>query len=387
MPHRLLICLLCSWLLPGGWLLGGAALAQPVPSRAELESRIELTERLLAETRDREARSLSVLRTLNQQIELRQALLIRLTEAVYEQAAAVEKAELLLCELENDIEQMRQAYIQAARSTYRYLGSDNFWLTVFTAQSLTDAFYRVQYFRRFLSYREEQMTLLADTRRALTGQQARLQAELAEREARMTQRSAQLAALEADRAQQKELYRALKQQGRRFQQQLAEERRRLQALIRRSEQLYAQSSQPVAESYGLTFPRQKGQLTWPVPPERAVVVARYGRSEDPYGNVVTNDGLHLRTPAGQQVQAVYAGRVTAVAEIPQNGGTLVIVEHGQYRSVYANLEKSFVMEGQLLATGQTLGLVRTDPRSGETVLQFLIYTLPNRFVDPEQWLR
>jgi murein DD-endopeptidase MepM/ murein hydrolase activator NlpD len=356
-------------------------------SREELLARIDLSQRLLDETRDREAESLTALRILNQQIDLRQALLQRLTEEVYQQAAAVEKAELLGCEMEEDIAQIRRNYLLAAQATYHQLGTDNFWLAVLSAGGLSDAFYRMQYFRRFVSYRDEQMDLLEATRKELAEQRQRLAEALAESQARLDLRSDQLTALERDRARQRVLYQALKQQAQRFREQLVEERLRLQRLIQESEQLYAHSVQPVAEGYGLTFPQQKGRLTWPVPPTQSVVIARFGQTEDPYGNLVANDGIYLRTPEGQQVSAVYAGRVTAVTEIPMNGGALVIVEHGKYRSVYANLEKAFVQKDQLIAAGQTLGLVRTDRRTGETVLHFLIYTLPNRFVNPEQWLR
>jgi murein hydrolase activator len=353
----------------------------------ELEARIELSERLLRETRDQEEQTLHALRMLNQQIELRQSLLLHLSEATYDQAAAVEKLEWLLCEMEADIEQIRQNYLHTARSTYRHLGTDNFWLTLLSAEGLSNAFYRMQYFQRFASYRAEQMELIAATRKELLQKKQQLIIELAESEALMAHRQQQVAALEADRQRQRALSQSLKQQARQYQRQLAAERRRLQSLIQESEEVYASTVQPVADSYGLTFPAQRGRLPWPLPREQALVVEHFGRSEDPYGNIVINDGIYLRTPAGQQVYAIYAGRVTAVTEIPMNGGVVVIVEHGRYRSVYANLEKAFVQEGQLLAMGQPLGLVRTDRRSGETVLQFLIYALPNRFVDPEQWLR
>lgn len=367
--------------------LMGSLQGQAAWSRTELEARIELSERLLRETRDQEEQTLHALRMINQQIALRQSLLLHLSEETYDQAAEVEKLELLLCEMEADIEQIRQNYIHTARSTYRNLGTDNFWLTLLSAEGLSDAFYRVQYFQRFASYRAEQMSLIEATRADLVKKQHQLSVELAQSEALMTQRQQQVAALEADRQRQRALSQSLKQQARQYQQQLAEERQRLQALIQESEEVYANTAQPVADGYGLTFPEQRGRLPWPVPREQAVVVEHFGRSEDPYGNTVVNDGLYLRTPAGQQVHAIYAGRVTAVTEIPMNGGVVVIVEHGKYRSVYANLAKAFVQEGQLLAMGQPLGLVRTDRRSGETTLQFLIYALPNRFVDPEQWLR
>ncbi len=355
--------------------------------RHELAERIALTDRLLDETRNREAKSLVTLRTLNQQILMRTELVRQLTEEVTYQQAQVEKLDLILCEMETDAERIQDNYIRTVKAAYQELGTDNLWLAILSADGFSDAFYRLQYFRQFSQYRREQLNLIDRTHQDLESQQEVLLKQVIEKDRILSLQREQLLGLEDNRREQRELYRSLKSQARDYQRRLALEQTQLNSLLREAENIYqATREKKVASDYARTFLAKKGELDWPVAPHHGIVVGHFGRSEDPFGNPITNEGIFIRTPAEEEVKSVYAGRVTGLTHLPMDGGWVVIIEHGRYRSVYANLEKVFVQEGQLLSTGQPLGLVRSDHRTGETVLQFLIYTLPNRFLDPEKWL-
>lgn len=368
-------------------LSGGLLLGQEVLSRQELESRIELTDRLLSETRNREARSLVTLRTLNRQIAMRRQLIERLGDELTQQLAEIERLDLVLCEMEGDKERILTNYQQALRTAYREMDSDNIWMAILSAHSLSDAYYRLQYYRQFTTYCQQQLALIERTQGDLETQAAQLTREVQEKDRILAHRQDELVALEQNRQEQRGLYRDLKKRASHYQNLLAEERNQLQSLIREAENVYqASHSDDIANNYAESFTQRRGQLPWPVQRSRSLIVGHFGRDEDPFGNPITNDGIYLRTPEGEEVHAVHAGRVTGLTHLPLHGGWVVIVEHGRYRTVYANLEKVFVAEGQLLASEQTLGLVRTDHRTGETVLHFLLYTLPNRFVDPERWL-
>lgn len=361
--------------------------AQTSLSRSELEDRIAIADRLLSETRNRESRSLITLRTLNRQIGMRRQLIDRLASELDDKLAEIERHEMVRCEMEGDKKRIEDNYRQALQAAYKELGSDNIWLSILSADNLTDAYFRLQYYRQFTSYCEQQLKLMRQTEADLDRQAHRLNEEFIEKDRLIAQRQDELMALEENRQEQRRLYRELKSEIDRYQSMLAEERHQLQELIQETENVYeASNTSAIAANYAEQFPQRKGQLPWPVARERSLIVGHYGRGEDPFGNPITYDGIVIRTPQGEEVSSVHAGRVTGLTNLPLLGGWVVIVEHGRYRTVYSNLERVFVQEGQLITADQPLGLVRTDHRTGETVFQFMIYTLPNRFLNPERWL-
>ncbi len=381
----LLVCLL---LVSSGWisLLPG----QPPASRETLQQQIRLTDRLLQETEDKRDKTLVELSVVNKQVSLRRRLLQSLTGELRELETSISEAETIIGALERDMDTIRLGYAQMARLTYQAMEGDYFWLSLLSAGSLTEAYYRAIYFRQFSQYRRDQMRLISQTKDYLAEKRVRLQADLREKARLVEEKEAELSRLAASQAQQKKIFENLRAKVARYQTQLQQQQRQLKGFIRDTEDAVAEAStEPVPElskDYAREFTRQQGRLPWPVPPQYALIIGGFGLTEDPYGNPVTNDGIYLRTPQGQQVTAVAAGKVTGVRRLPQHGA-MVIVEHGDYRTVYADLEDTFVFTGEYVEAGQAIATVRTDPRSSETVLNFLIYKVPDQFLDPQKWLQ
>ncbi len=59
--------------------------------------------------------------------------------------------------------------------------------------------------------------------------------------------------------------------------------------------------------------------------------------------------------------------------IPKNGNHIVMVQHGNYFTIYKNLSKIYVKKGHKVKTKQFIGEVLTNRASGETILSFVIF--------------
>ncbi|MBK8705492.1 MAG: M23 family metallopeptidase [Saprospiraceae bacterium] len=72
------------------------------------------------------------------------------------------------------------------------------------------------------------------------------------------------------------------------------------------------------------------------------------------GIEITNNGIDIKAGGSSEVQAVYAGKVAGTQFIPgyQN---LVILQHGNYYTVYSNLEDVFVRRGETVDAAQRIG--------------------------------
>jgi murein hydrolase activator len=133
------------------------------------------------------------------------------------------------------------------------------------------------------------------------------------------------------------------------------------------------------------FRRHRGKL--PNPVENGVITRRFGRQKHPtLKNIeITNNGVDIRTSEDAPVQAVFEGKVVGVQYIPGHDYT-VILQHGDYYTVYANLSTSSLTKGQIVGEGQTIGRVSTNPISGAAELHFELWHEKER-ENPASWLR
>lgn len=144
--------------------------------------------------------------------------------------------------------------------------------------------------------------------------------------------------------------------------------------------------QTISEATG-EFASRKGKL--PSPLSHTYVIARpFGvQPHKTHTHVeVNNPGLDLETALGATARAVHPGYVSAV--FVQDGfGHVVLVRHGSYLTVYANVKSINVRKGDKLKAGDVIGTVAPsefNPSRG--MLHFEIRREREKF-DPQQWLK
>ena len=98
-----------------------------------------------------------------------------------------------------------------------------------------------------------------------------------------------------------------------------------------------------------SFNKNKGKLIWPV--ERGEITSKYGRHQHHVVSTafVDNNGIDITTSKNANVRSVFEGKVTSVLIIP-GAGRVVMVSHGEYRTVYANLQEVYVKKGDIVKT-------------------------------------
>jgi len=132
------------------------------------------------------------------------------------------------------------------------------------------------------------------------------------------------------------------------------------------------------------FAANQGRLPWPT--SNGYISGHFGVQAHPVLKHVTtnNKGVYIQTPAGSNVRAVFEGKVTQIFYIQGNNG--VIIQHGNYRTVYANLSAIYVREGENVNAKQNIGKIYTDPdNDNKTELYFQIYNGRN-VMNPESWI-
>ena len=314
--------------------------------REALENRIRLSSQLLAETSYQRDKSLVELSLLNEQIKAREGLIRRLNIEIDDLGDQIDELNQLICSMEEDIEEVKAQYAQTAQVTYKTLEGDNWLLAIFSAESLAEAYYRTQYLQQFTTYRRTQLRRLRKTKEFLLKKTEELQFAIQAREELIQEKKAELNRLKNTKAEQNSLFFTLKEKENKYRVRLDQQRKALKSIIKRIDRNYGVKAAGKDNATGKSFKQQRGKLGWPVSASNSIVVGKYGVTKDPFGNRITNDGIYIRTPKGEKVQAVFQGKVTGVQKVPLSG-FVVIVEHGIYRTVYDNLDKVSVKKEPL----------------------------------------
>jgi hypothetical protein len=156
----------------------------------------------------------------------------------------------------------------------------------------------------------------------------------------------------------------------------------------RSEKAIAESKKEVEETHKLStvdrmvsggFEANKGRLPMPITGSYRIV-SHFGQyNVEGLKNVkLDNKGINIMGGDGCQARSIYDGEVSAV--FGYGGSMVVMVRHGAYISVYANLRSASVTRGQRVTTRQTLGTVGAD-----NILQFQLRKETAK-LNPETWL-
>jgi septal ring factor EnvC (AmiA/AmiB activator) len=152
----------------------------------------------------------------------------------------------------------------------------------------------------------------------------------------------------------------------------------------KKEVVYTETKESAALSK--SFEGNKGKLPWPV--DKGSVTEGYGRNAHPtLDNVYTNNnGIDITTPKGASVRAVFEGEVTSILNIP-GAGKVVIIKHGNYRTVYSNLQETYVKTGSKVSTKQSIGTLLI--KDGESIVHFEIHQVIGSTVqtlNPSLWV-
>ena len=141
---------------------------------------------------------------------------------------------------------------------------------------------------------------------------------------------------------------------------------------------------PAEKTLSTNFVNNKGKLPWPV--ERGTISSSFGKHASSVSSkvTVTNNGIDIATTDGAKARAVFDGEVASVTKLT-GANTVVIIRHGEYFTVYSNLENVTVKRGDRVKTKQNIGTVHTNKTEGKTELHFELLKEQVR-QNPANWL-
>ena len=141
---------------------------------------------------------------------------------------------------------------------------------------------------------------------------------------------------------------------------------------------------PEAQLMSDQFSANKGNMPWPL--EQGLIVSYFGKQKHHvFGNVETfNNGINIATNENAIIRSVFNGKVSRIFFI-KGEGKAVLINHGEYFTVYSGLKTVSVKLGDEVLTKEQIGTVLTDNSEKKTELHFEIWQGYDK-LNPSLWL-
>jgi murein hydrolase activator len=390
---------------------GTSAFAQKDRTKLEqdkkkVEAEIEYTNKLLEKTRENKKSSLNEVVILNKKIGQREKLINTINSEVQAVDYQLNLAQDSITLLEKDLKSLKDEYAKMIYFAYKNKNLYDRLLFVFSAEDFNQAYQRLKYFEYYNEYRKQQALLIQIKQKRLEIKMEDLAAIKNEKNSLLSSEERQRQQLTVEREEKNKSVQSLSKKEKELQKTLKEKEaaaRKLQQAIQdiiteeiRLANERASKTGGVAVKSGLfaltpeekiisdNFLNNKAKLPWPL--EQAIVSSTFGEHAHPVlKNVKTrNNGIDLLTQPGSEARSVFNGVVTRVMNVPNNNN-VVIIRHGEFLSVYSNLDQVYVKIGEKVTTKQKIGTVFTNKADSKTELHFEMWQ-SKTLLNPEDWL-
>lgn len=326
--------------------------------------------------------------------------------------------QLTINRLKRELVLLKDDYAQMIVKSYKSRSEQSRAMFLLSSENFLQAYKRAQYMKQYASYRKNQGLEIQSKSEELVVHNETLEVQKTAKQKLIEENEKERLVLEKEKQIQQELAKAIKkdkkqllaeikkkqQETKNIDNQIAKLLRAAIAAANKKTATATAKSNPktTAESTKATetsakivltaegkiesnnFKANKGKLPWPV--EKGFVSLPYGDQPHPIVKslIVHNSGVEITTDQGANARAVFAGEVISVMVLsPVNKA--VMIQHGDYFTVYQNLSSVSVSKGDKVSIKQAIGRIRTNGDTGKTVLKF---TLSQNTVynNPATWL-
>lgn len=313
-----------------------------------------------------------------------------------------------------DIDRLKESLAQSAREARSMRQSMTATAMIFSASTFKQAVKRTGYMRQLDKSRAAKGNDLKDNIALLGQKRDTLNALRQNQQAQMASLARKQEDLESKHRKMENIVAELKRNGNALQKELKERQSKLDKLSQELDRIIAEEQRRAeeerrkleaqnkdkAEKPGKpgtpagtadklptsTFAKNKGSLMMPVAGS-CRIVSKFGRSTHSNLSKVTvnNTGIDIEAQKGAMARAVFPGTVSSIFNL-DGFHSIVMLRHGEYLTIYANVVDLSVRKGDSVKAGQNLGLIYSDPDDGDRTLLHFEVRHEREKLDPLDWL-
>jgi septal ring factor EnvC (AmiA/AmiB activator) len=384
--------------------------------RTSIAADIAQTNKLLDENKNSSKKTLKRIELLSQQIGYRRQLLEVMNQEITALNENIINKEKQIVQLEKEIEKKKANYITSIRKMYLYKNKEDNFLFIFSAGNMNQAYQRFLYLQKYSRWQKEKAQEIKTQQEQVSSEKQLLETDKKAKQILINERLREEEQLENEEKSAREELKMLTTDQKKLEALIMKKKKEAEALdneiekIIREEKIAAQAkrkekkpsdnknktSLTVAEEFTMTkeeknisatFAGSRGKLPYPLKGNYRIV-RYFGEYTTPEARNVKLycNGLEIETTQRNDALCVFAGTVLSVFGFTGYDKT-VIVKHGEYITIYSNLEATYVTKGEKIKAGQALGKIAMDEqRDNAAILHFEVRKGETK-QDPFHWLR
>ena len=359
----------------------------------QLEKEIAYTNEILKETKKNKDISLVQIKLLDQQIRKQESLIQKIRQEIQLVNKDIDDKQLLINKKEKELLALKDEYAKMIVYSRKNLNSYDRMMFVFASKDFNQAFKRLKYFEQYSEYRKTQVQIIQSKQDSLQLTINKLETLKEEKQGLRKKEESEKNQINKKKITQQRGLNKLKGKEKQLKKDLKKKNNQKAKLKKKIEKILAAEALK-AKEFSLTpdeillskgFEENKGKLPWPV--LKGVVFSSFGEHAHPVlkGIKIRNDGIDIVTNNGSAARSVFKGEVRSIISVPGSANFAILIKHGQFFSLYSNLEEVFVKPGDIVNLKQEIGKIAQDSEDNTTKLQFQIWKSTSK-MNPVQWL-
>lgn len=366
-------------------VLSGQSKSELEQKRESIQNEIKLIGKRLQQTREDRKEALDNYLTLQRKIQKRSQLIRTLEQEDKLIEKRIARTTDGITSLEADAKKLEQEYGILLRQALRQKLSDSYLSFIFSSKDFNEALKRWRYLNQYRAYRARQTQVIKDTQKSLLRKRSTLTVLGDEKEKLLTEQRYQQEQLSSESKRRNKMYKGLKANESALRSELKDQQEEAFQLKNAILSLINEAPNPTLTvntgDLTIDFKRGKRSLLWPV--ASPLVIRFFGRQQHPTLSKIelVNNGIDIRSSNSTTVTSSFSGMVAGKFTLP-NGMQSVLLSHGEFYTVYSNLDQIFIEKGDQIGSGQEIGQLSPIDQT----LHFEIWRQKVR-LNPLDWLR
>ena len=352
--------------------------------KKEIQNEIKVIELKLSNSSKKKGLIISNAEDLNYKIKLQQNLISNINNQLNLILNEIDTNETQLSNLKNKEVSLKEELAKMLITGYKKKSNLNKLMFIFSSSSFQQAYKRIQYFKQYVNFQNKTLLKIKSTSSeienvivVLDSQKTNKQLLINENENIKRELSIQYDDLNKLIAEVNKDQKKYKNEIKQKQKLSKDIDKKIEKLIRealanskRNDGGFKLSEE--AQLISKNFNANKGRL--PSPVIRGNVVLGFGKQPHPIVKTATiqSNGVRIRTSSDVEARTIFDGEVYSII-ISKNNSRTVLIQHGNFFTVYKNLSQIYVSKGDKLKTKEVIGKIATDPLNGQTILSFSIF--------------
>jgi septal ring factor EnvC (AmiA/AmiB activator) len=384
--------------------------------KAQIQKEIRENEKLLQSVKKKEKSAVNVVIIQSTKIKLKEKLINTTEKQTKLLSNDMYINQMQINKLKRELLVLKEDYAKMIVKSYKSRSTESRAMFILSSESFLQAYKRAQYMKQYTGYRKMQGEEIKVKSDKLSNFNDKLSVQKIAKQKLIAENVKERLSLEKEKQQQVKLVNVLKKDKNKIAKEIGKKQQEYRTIDRQINKLIREaiaaanrkaalekakanpgvavsktsvsSSKieltPEAKIIADNFRANRGRLPYPV--EKGYISLGYGNQTHPLFNTITvhNSGVEITTDRGATARAVFGGEVASVIILsPVNRA--VMIQHGDYFTVYQNLSSVSVSKGDKVNIKQSIGTVRTNGETGRTIIKFLILQNTS-YNDPEGWL-